>query len=534
MLNSKTLHEVLQYSVKTFANNPLMAFVGDKPITYSEFFEKVQEVQELLVSKGIGHQDKVVILGENSPAWSIAYFAIVDMGAVVVPLLPDFTKEEITNCINHSDAKLAFVSERLNPKMDKEAYSNIETIIRLDNLEIISEKENLSVGTKTIPTPEDLAVIIYTSGTSGFSKGVMLTHGNLASQLLQIHHIWPIHEKDVYLSVLPLSHTFENTLGLLTGVMKGASMYYHNKLPISTTFMTSVKIVKPTTLLTVPLFIEKAYKNIIKPELEKTTIRRIMLTSSLFKRIMYRKASKMLYETFGGRLTFFGIGGAKLDGETELFLRLGKHFPYAIGYGLTETAPLVIGANPNQVSWQTMGFPVLNVEAKIMDINPETKEGELWVKGPNIMRGYYKNPELTESVLTEDGWFKTGDLVTEKAGRYEVKGRLKNVIVGSTGENIYPEEIEMVLNQSKLILESVVVERKGKLVAMVQFNPEELEKRLAIYKDDASKAYDHLKNDLLKSANERLNRFSKLSLIVEATTEFEKTATLKIKRYLYK
>lgn len=161
-------------------------------------------------------------------------------------------------------------------------------------------------------------------------------------------------------------------------------------------------------------------------------------------------------------------------------------------------------------------------------------EGEVWVKGPNIMKGYYKNPELTQTVLTEDGWFKTGDLAVEKKGRYEIKGRLKNVIVGSTGENIYPEEIEMILNQSKLVLESVVIERKGKLVAMVQFNPEELEKRLAIYKEDATKAYEHIKKDLLKNANERLNRFSKLSLIIETTTEFEKTATLKIKRYLYK
>ena len=534
MLNSKTLHEVLQYSVKTFANNPLMAFVGETPITFSEFSDKVKEIQEILVNRGIGYQDKVVVLGENSPSWSIAYFAVVDMGAIVVPLLPDFTKEEITNCINHSDAKLVFVSDRLIPKTEEGAYPFVDTIINLNRLEIISQKEITSIGTKTVPSPEDLAVIIYTSGTSGFSKGVMLSHGNLTSQLVQVHHIWPINEKDIYLSVLPLSHTFENSLGLLTTVMKGASVYYHNKLPISTTFMSSVKLVRPTTLLTVPLFIEKAYKNIIKPELEKTALRRILLTSSLFKRIMYRKASKKLYESFGGRLTFFGIGGAKLDAETELFLRLGKHFPYAIGYGLTETAPLVIGANPNEVSWQTMGFPVLNIKAKIMDINPKTNEGELWVKGPNIMKGYYKNPELSQTVLTEDGWFKTGDLVTEKAGRYEVKGRLKNVIVGSTGENIYPEEIEMLLNQSKLILESVVIERKGKLVAMVQFNPKELEKRLAIYKDDASKAVDHLKSELLKSANEKLNRFSKLSLIIETTTEFEKTATLKIKRYLYK
>lgn len=534
MLNSKTLHEVLEYSVKTFANNPLMAFVGEKPITFSEFSQKVLQVQDILVQRGIGYQDKVIILSQNSPSWAITYFAIVDMGAVVVPLLPDFTKEEITNCINHSDAKMVFVSQRLSEKTEKEAYQYVETIINLDNFEIIDQKEIQSIGKKSIPQPQDLAEIIYTSGTSGFSKGVMLTHGNLASQLVQIHYIWPISEKDVYLSVLPLSHTFENSLGLLTVVMKGASMYFHNKLPISTTFMESVKIVRPTTILTVPLFIEKAYRNVIKPELEKTALRRILLTSHLFKRIMYRKAAKKLYKAFGSRLTFFGIGGAKLDGETELFLRLGKHFPYAIGYGLTETAPLIIGANPHQVSWQTTGFPVKDVQVKLVDINPETNEGELWVKAPNVMKGYYKNPELTQTVLTEDGWFKTGDLVTEKKGRYEIKGRIKNVIVGATGENIYPEEIEMVLNQHKLVLESVVIERKGKLVAMVQFNPEELEKRLAIYKEDAAKALDYIKKDLLKAANERLNRFSKLSLIIETKADFEKTATLKIKRYLYK
>jgi long-chain acyl-CoA synthetase len=534
MLNSKTLHEVLQYSVKHFANNPLMAFVGEEPITFSEFSQKVQEIQEILVQRGIGYQDKVAILSQNSPSWAIAYFAVVDMGAVAVPLLPDFTKEEITNCINHSDSKLIFVSERLSEKIEIQEYQYIETIINLDNFEISYEKQIQTKGSKSIPQPEDLAEIIYTSGTSGFSKGVMLTHGNLASQLVQIHHIWAIKEDDVYLSVLPLSHTFENSLGLLTAVMKGASIYFHNKLPISSTFMESVKIVRPTTILTVPLFIEKAYRNVIKPELEKTTLRRLLLTSSFFRRIMYRKAAKKLYDAFGGRLTFFGIGGAKLDGETELFLRLGKHFPYAVGYGLTETAPLIIGANPFEVSWQTTGFPVKDVQTKIVDVNPETKEGELWVKAPNVMKGYYKNPELTSTVLTEDGWFKTGDLVTQKKGRFEIKGRLKNVIVGATGENIYPEEIEMVLNQNKLVLESVVIERKGKLVAMVQFNPEELEKRLAIYKEDASKAIERLKQELLIVANERLNRFSKLSLIIEAKSEFEKTATLKIKRYLYK
>ncbi|MDR0971990.1 MAG: AMP-binding protein [Bacteroidales bacterium] len=536
MLNSKTLHEVLFYSLTHFSDNPFMAFVGDKPITFAQFGTEVKKLQEKLINCGVTYQDKVAILGENSPSWAIAYFAIVDMGAIAVPLLADFTKDEARTCINHSDAKLLFVSKRMEEKIDKDNYEHIQTIISLDTFSEISSspiKEN-EKGNYTIPKPEDLASIIYTSGTTGFSKGVMLTHQNLTAQLVQIHNIWNITEKDVYLSVLPLSHTFENSLGLLTATMKGATIFYHNKLPVSKTFMESVAIVRPTTILAVPLLMEKAYKNVIKPKLENSFIKRILLTSPLFKRIMYRIAAKKLYASFGGRLTFFGIGGAKLDGETELFLRLGKHFPYAIGYGLTETAPLIIGANPHQVSWQTTGFPIKDVQLKIVDVNPQTGEGELLVKAPNVMKGYYKNPELTKEVFTEDGWFKTGDLVCEKKGRYEIKGRKKNVILGSSGENIYPEEIEMVLNQHNLVLESVVIERNGKLVAMVQFNPEELQNRMAHIKENTAQAYENIKTELLKAVNIKLNKFSKLSLIVEYSKEFEKTATLKIKRYMYK
>lgn len=535
MLNSKTLHEVLQYSANAFANNPFVAFVGEKPLTFSDFSLRVKDVQDILVSRGVSYQDKVVVLGQNSPSWTIAYISVVDMGAVAVPLLPDFSSEEIANCINHSDARTAFISERLMEKIDISLLQNIDTIISLDDFGILYQRQDsFEQGLITIPQPEDLAVIIYTSGTTGFSKGVMLSHSNLASQLVQVHYIHTIREEDVYLSLLPLSHTLENSLCLLTALMHGASIYFHNKLPIAKTFMESVKIVRPTTMLSVPLLIEKAYKTVIKPELEKTTLRRILLTSYLFKRIMYRKAAKKLYEAFGGRLRFFGIGGAKLDGETELFLRLGRHFPYAIGYGLTETAPLIIGANPKQVSWQTIGFPLINVDIKLGDINPQTGEGEILAKGPNIMRGYYKEPELTESAFTEDGYFRSGDLAIFKNRRYEIKGRLKNVIIGASGENIYPEEIEMVIKQNNLVLESVVVERNGKLIAMVEFNPEELEKRIGYLRKDTQKLIDNLREELLVYANQRLNRFSKLSVVVEVKKGFEKTATLKIKRHIYK
>ncbi|MDD3724975.1 MAG: AMP-binding protein [Bacteroidales bacterium] len=534
MLNSKTLHEVLNYSIKAFANNPFLAFVGEKPYTFSEFYEKLLIKQDILINQGIGYQDKAVVLGENSPAWAEAYLAIVDMGAIAVPLLPEFTPEEITTCINHSDSKLVFVSKRYEDKIILKDLKNIETVVSLEDNSILFSKEINNKGVKTIPSPEDLAVIIYTSGTTGYSKGVMLTHSNLAAQLVQVHHIHTLQEDDVYLSLLPLSHTLENSLCLLTALMHGSTVYFHNKLPVAKTFMESVKIVRPTTMLSVPLLIEKAYKTVIKPELEKTALRRIMLTSYVFKRIMYRKAAKKLYEAFGGRLRFFGIGGAKLDGETELFLRLGRHFPYAIGYGLTETAPLIIGANPKQVSWQTIGYPLVDVDVRLGDINPQTMEGEIQVKGPNVMKGYYKEEELTAMAFTPDGYLRTGDLAIEKDGRYEIKGRIKNVIVGASGENIYPEEIEMIVNQNKLVLESIVVERKGKLIAMVQFNEEELMKRIDLLKHDAQKRIEIISEELLNSANQRLNRFSRLSLVVEAKKGFEKTATLKIKRHLYK
>ncbi len=535
MQNSNTLHKVLKHSVETFANNPFLAFVGDEPYSFSEFYSKIEDLQSKLLQRGIDFQDKVAILGENSPAWAEAYMGTIDMGAIAVPLLPEFTNDEISNCINHSDAKLVFVSDRYKNKLDMDRLENISTVISLDDYSIVYSKEEVEpVDSITRPDAEDLAVIIYTSGTTGFSKGVMLTHNNLSSQLVQIQHVHKVQEDDVFLSLLPLSHTFENSIGFLTALKNGASVYYHNKLPVAITFMDSVRKVRPTTMLVVPLIMEKIYKAVIKPELEKTALRRILLTSYVFKRVMYRKAAKKLYEAFGGRLRFFGIGGAKLDGETELFLRLGKHFPYAIGYGLTETSPLLLGANPSQVSWQTTGFPVKDVELKLYDVNPQTGEGEIIAKGPNIMKGYYKDEKLTNEAFTEDGFFRTGDLAVCKKGRYEIKGRTKNVIVGSSGENIYPEEIEMIVNQNNLVLESIVVERKGRLVAMVTINEEELKKRIDLVKHDAHKRFEIIQKELLTYANQRLNRFSRLSSVVESKKEFEKTATLKIKRHLYK
>jgi len=355
-------------------------------------------------------------------------------------------------------------------------------------------------------------------------------------------------EHDKFLSVLPMSHTYENTIGLILPILKGANITYLRKPPTASVLLPALKKVKPDLMLTVPMIIEKVYRNSILPEIEKKTITRMMHNFGPSRKLLYRMAGKKLMKTFGGNLKFFGIGGAKLDGKVEQFLRDAK-FPYAIGYGLTETAPILAGSNPSQTKLQAVGPKAILVDLKINNPDPVTGEGEIWAKGPNIMLGYYKNEEKTKEVMSEDGWFKTGDLgVFDKKGWLSHKGRLKNMIVGANGENIYPEEIESVINNFHHVVESIVLEKKGKLVAMVHFNREELEHKIKELKAEVSskvdetieeftikvdEAIDELAIELQKYVNSRVNRTSRIQLLIAHPDPFQKTATKKIKRYLY-
>jgi long-chain acyl-CoA synthetase len=297
-------------------------------------------------------------------------------------------------------------------------------------------------------------------------------------------------------------------------------------------------------MLTVPMIIEKVYKNSILPQIEKKAFTRILHKNSITRKLVYRLAGKKLYKTFGGNLKFFGIGGAKLDAKTERFLRDAK-FPYAIGYGLTETSPLLAGSNPTQTKFQAIGPKVIDCELIINKPDPKTGEGEIWGRGPNIMLGYYKNEERTREVLTEDGWFKTGDLgVFDEHGNLTHKGRLKNMIVGANGENIYPEEIESLINNFRHVLESLVIEQKGKLVALVHFDREALEKKWNEMASEFShdvkemaqkvdETITELNSELKQYINERVNKFSKIQSFHAHPEPFKKTATQKIKRFLY-
>ncbi|MDR1021983.1 MAG: AMP-binding protein [Prevotellaceae bacterium] len=531
---------MLQQSVKKYSDRRCFSFVDGQPITYAMLGEKVGEVQQLLSSYSIKPGDKVAIWGHNMPSWGTSYMAITAMGAVVVPLLPDFSKVEIENVLNHSDSKAILVSKRLRPKLDELNIPNVATRIMLDTLTVYASTttpHNVhynALHNAYAVKPTDLASIIYTSGTTGKNKGVMLTHRNLMSQLQMVYDLQPVEKEDVFLSVLPLSHTYENSLGLLTPLLRGASVYYLDKAPTPSVLLPAVGKIRPTYMLTVPMIMEKIFRGKILPQLKANALMRCLYAIPPLRKLMHRKAAGKLYQTFGGRLKFFGIGGAKLDPVVEKFLIEGKVFPYAIGYGLTETSPLVAGATPSNVKHQSTGPVLSGVTIKINKVCKKTGEGEIWVKGPNVMRGYYKDQALTSEVFSSDGWFKTGDLgAFDSKGNLYIKGRLKNMILGASGENIYPEEIESVINNFRYVSDSLVVEQKGRLVAMVRFDPEELEQKLHELCVEAEHYIEQLKAELKAYVNSQVSRFSQISMVVALPSDFEKTSTLKIKRYLY-
>jgi len=541
--------------VAKYANNVALGFVDEEPITYAQMGKQIMAVKAFLEVLEIKPGDRVIIYSQNMPNWGVVYFALQCMGVVAVPVLPDFNAHEFQNVLQHSEAKAIFVSQNLEYKLEGLKKDFVELIVRIDTLEVIEGKmqkiifdENAQCTSSYSPKEDELAILLYTSGTTGDSKGVMLSQKNVIYNALQANNIQRIDEHDRFLSVLPLSHTYENTLGLILPILKGANVTYLRKPPTAAVLIPAMQKVKPQLMLTVPMIIEKVYRNSVLPKLQSKAITRTLLKYKPTRKFLHRIAGKKLYETFGGNLKFFGIGGAKLDPIVEQFLRDAK-FPYAIGYGLTECAPILAGSNPSMTRLQAIGPKVIDCELKINNPDPLTGEGEIWGKGPNIMLGYYKNEAKTQEVMTKDGWFKTGDLgVFDNAGWLSHKGRLKNLIVGANGENIYPEEVETLINNFRHVIESIVIEKKGKLTALVHFNREELELKFQEMKaelsfkvdekiDEMTKkvddAMDELAAELQQYINSRVNKFSRIQIIVVHRDPFQKTATLKIKRHLY-
>jgi len=537
--NPLTLKSLIDYSTTHFSGNTAVSFVeGNATMKYAELGAKINEMAGLLYSFGLQPGDNVAFYCQNMPNWVVAYFAVVARGLVIVPILPDFTRAEVENVLLHSESKVLFVSDRLKSKTDGLELPDLKAKILVDDFSIIqgeitaAKPENLNdIEVKE----EDIAAIIYTSGTTGRSKGVVLTQKNITFVAMQSYTVFPINEHDIFLSFLPLSHTYENSIGMLYPLMYGASIYYLEKPPTAASLIPAMGKIKPTMMLSVPLIMEKLYKSQIQAKFAKSKFTRMIYKTSLFRVLIHRIAGKKLYQTFGGRLKFFGIGGAKLDSRVERFLKEAR-FPYAIGYGLTETAPLLAGAAPHQTKLQSTGYAMEGVELKINE--PDKKGvGEIWAKGPNVMVGYYKNPEATEEVLTADGWFRTGDFGKfDSKKRLFIRGRMKNTIVGASGENIYPEDIESVINNTQYVVESLVVEEDGYLVAKVILDLEAIEKNLSHLKsvfEEKKEKYVEWKQHFTKELNAKLNRASQINRVDIMDEPFEKTASQKIKRFLY-
>ncbi|MCF8381020.1 MAG: AMP-binding protein [Bacteroidales bacterium] len=544
-LEKYTICHLVSSSIEKFGDKMALGYIGEKAMTYKDLGSNIQFTAEVLDILEVEKNDKVAILGENSPNWGVSYLSILFKGAIVVPILPEFHENEIMTILEHSGSNVVFVSDKQYARMGKLIEAKNYKVILLDKLEFKSPNTHTKSKSKVwyplsegLVSETDLAAIIYTSGTTGSSKGVMLTHKNLSWQVNTVLTVQPVCEKDRFVSILPMSHTFENSLGFLLPLHTGASVYYIRKQPPApSVLLEAFKQVKPTILLTVPMIIEKIYRKQVLPKFNKSFITRNMFKFKPTRVLLNRLAGKKLAVVFGGELKFFGIGGSKLDGQIERYLREAK-FPYAIGYGLTETAPMLSGTAPADSIYQGTGPAMKGIHIKLINVNEETGEGEIVATGPNVMQGYYKNEDATKAVFTEDGYFRTGDLgYIDKNGVVYIRGRIKNMILGTNGENIYPEEIESLINGIPGIEESLVIHLQGKIVAMVNINLEELENKMLQLNEKvveiSHETMDEVLVEIQQFVNQRVNKFSRLNKVVFHALPFEKTPTKKIKRYLY-
>ena len=423
-LGKYTFPALLANSIRKFGERPALTLIGGTPITYAQIGEKSVAVAKMLKGLGLKDGSKVAIFGTGRPEWGISYFGIVSYGMIAVPLLPDFSDTEIAAIFEHCGVDAVFVESKLYSKLEKLGNKLPSIVINLEDFKIIKGPkgcgQNITdYAEQSEPVSntqeEDTASIIYTSGTTGRSKGVELTHKNLVWTCVQCQHTHRVHKLDRTLSFLPLSHVYEFTVSFSMQLLNGACVYYLGKPPIVSALLPAFKIVQPTIVLSVPLVMEKIYKNNVLPNFTKNNFIKFLYKMRGTQIILNRVAGKKLMKTFGGHLVFFGIGGAMIDPKVERFMKDAK-FPYAIGYGLTETSPLLASSGPKITVPGCIGVVMPGVDLKINNPNPQTGVGEIVAKGENVMKGYYKDPELTKTVFTTaedsvgEGYFKTGDL----------------------------------------------------------------------------------------------------------------------------
>lgn len=523
---------------------------GATQYTYGELAVQIARLHTTFRLLGIQEGDKIALCGRNCSNWGVTFLAIESYKAVAVSILPDFTGEGVENLVNHSEAKLLYTGPNVLKKIDASHMPALSAIVLMDDytLQFAANEEIAQAYTKVdtafveaypngfskadvnYPTDNinELALLNYTSGSTGNPKGVMITHKNLSGNIDFAVKEIPHKPGDKVLSMLPIAHMFGLMFEFLYQVCDGAEVYFLTKAPTPTTLMKAFAQVHPFMILTVPLVIEKIIKGKVLPIIKKPVMKVLWNTPGI-KCLLHKKVRNTLLQAFGGELRFLIIGGAALNEEVEKCMH-DMHFPYCVGYGMTECAPLITYENWKKYLYRSCGKGIVGMELRVDSEDQTKKEGELQVRGVNVMTGYYKNEQATRETFTEDGWMRTGDLgIIDKDGNLFLRGRSKNMLLSPNGQNIYPEEIEDKLNSLPLVTESVVVDREHKLVALVYSDP-------SLAKADVlqGRTVDEVMKDNLEKLNKVMPVYSKVTAIELVEKEFEKTPKRSIKRFMYK
>lgn len=520
-------------------------------LQYHDIARKIEKLHILFENSDVKKGDKIAVCGRNSSQWAVAFLAIITYGAIVVPIQNEFKPEQIHNIVNHSESKLLFVGDVVATEITPEEMPSLEGIIYLpDNSLVISRSEKLTYARENlnamfghrypkyfrpehvkyhVDDPEELAMINYTSGTTGFSKGVMLPYRALWGNLdYLIDSVKPnIGKNSNILSTLPMAHMYGLMTEFLFNIVLGNHIFFLTRLPSPTLISEALSEIKPDILYAVPLVVDKIVRKEVFPHIQTNRARLLMNMPVINKRIK-EKVREFVLRKFGERPYEVVVGGAPLNKEIENFF-ISVGFPIAMGYGTTETAPLITFAHQDNYVAGSCGVAVKHMEVKVLSDDPENVAGELVCRGINVMKGYYKNQEATDAVIDKDGWFHAGDLATMDAdGHIFIRGRSKNMLLGPNGQNIYPEEIEDKLNSMAMVNESIVIQSDDKLVALVHPDMEEVN-NLGFTDEDLENIMEQNRKEL----NMQIPSFAKVSRIKLHNQEFEKTAKKSIKRYLY-
>ena len=519
-------------------------------LQFHDVARKIEKVHILFENSGVVKGDKIAICGRNSAHWAVAFLATLTYGAVAVPILHEFNGEQIQNIVNHSGAKLLFIGDFAVKTISPESMKGLEAIINLPDFSLMmsrSEKVtyarehlNMMFGSKYPKAfraehvnyhkdeAEELALINYTSGTTGFSKGVMLPYRTLWSNIEFVIRVLGKHVKpgDNMLSILPMAHMYGMSIEFLFGFCNGCHLSFLTRLPSPAIIAQAFAEVKPAIIITVPLIIEKIIRKRVFPKIQDNRVR-LLLSMPVVSKKVKERICREVYQAFGGNLYEIIVGGAPLSKEVEDFL-LSIGFPITVGYGTTECAPLITFSDYKDFVGGSCGTPVDRMDVKILSSDPENIAGEIVTRGTNMMLGYYLNEEATKEAIDEDGWYHTGDLGTMSAdGHVFIRGRLKNMLLGANGQNVYPEEIEDKLNAMAMVSESIVIQRGDKLVALVHPDKDEVV-------SFSHEELEHIMEQNRKELNNQLPAYSRISAIVLHDEEFAKTPKKSIKRYLYK